>query len=109
MQIEVSLGSDFDMLILPGGARHIDKLMANPHTKRIITAMCALKKPIVAYVDGAKLIEGHEIAEGKSRVMSYDDAAGMDACAADMIAYFEANMPAVYEIKASLELLRRHL
>lgn len=96
-KIEVSLGSDFDMLIIPGGVRHVDKLAANPHTKRILTAMCALRKPVVAFADGAKLLEGHQITDGKSNVVTYDSVEALDNGTADMIAFFNANMPEQYD------------
>lgn len=96
-KIEVSLGSDFDMLIIPGGARHIEKLAANPHTKRILTALCALGKPIVAFADGKALLEGHAIEEGKAKIFDYTDASELEASIPEMMAFFEANMPVQYE------------
>lgn len=96
-KIEVSLGSDFDMLIIPGGARHIDKLSANPHTKRILTAMCALRKPVIAFADGERLLDGHAVTDGKVKMVQYADVAELDAGSADMIAFFEANMPEQYD------------
>lgn len=96
-KIEVSLGSDFDMLIIPGGARHVEKLNANPHTKRILTAMCALSKAVVAFADGATLLEGHSIEEGKAQSFAYADASALDSAVVDMMAFFDANMPVQYD------------
>src|SRR5579871_3980158 len=31
-----ALGSDYDMLVIPGGERGIAKLKTNPHTRRIV-------------------------------------------------------------------------
>ena len=96
-KMEVSLGSDFDMLILPGGQRHVDKLMANAHTKRIIGAMCAMKKPIVAFADGQRMLVENELMGDNAQVMTYADAAELTARAADMAQYFMDNMPEVHD------------
>jgi peptide chain release factor 2 len=55
-KIEVSLGSDYDRLIIPGGQRHVDKLMTNPHTKRFVTAMMAMKKPVAVFAEAEKIM-----------------------------------------------------
>ena len=96
-KIETSLGSDYDMLILPGGQRHVDKLMANAHTKRILTAMMAMRKPIVALADGNRLLVENEMAGDNVKAVEYSDAASLTAAAADMVAYFENNMPSIDE------------
>src|SRR3989338_3211386 len=46
IQINMTLGSDFDLLVVPGGARSIAKLSANPHAERIISSFIAARKPI---------------------------------------------------------------
>ena len=63
-----ALGSDFDMLVLPGGTRSYDKLKANPHTKRIVNHFLEAGKPIAAISEGVGLlalsakIAGHTVA-----------------------------------------------
>ena len=96
-KIETSLGSDFDMLILPGGQRHVDKLMANAHTKRIISTMMAMKKPIVAFADGNRMLVENELIGDNAQAMTYADANALSAAASDMVAYFENNMPSFEE------------
>lgn len=96
-KIEVSLGSDFDMLILPGGQRHVDKLMNNAHTKRILGAMMALKKPVVAFADGQRMLVENELSGDNVQIMNYADTAELTAAAASMVAFFEANMPAIHD------------
>jgi protease I len=51
-----ALGSDFDMLVLPGGARSVEKLKANAHARRIVNHFLAANKPIAAIGDGVGLL-----------------------------------------------------
>jgi protease I len=51
-----ALGSDFDMLVLPGGTRSAGKLRQNPHTKRIINHFLDANKPIAAIGEGVGLL-----------------------------------------------------
>ncbi|HEU0117959.1 MAG TPA: DJ-1/PfpI family protein [Alphaproteobacteria bacterium] len=55
-QINEALGSDFDILVLPGGERAIAKLKTNPHTKRIISHFMDAGKPIAAIGAGVSLL-----------------------------------------------------
>ncbi len=50
------LGSDFDMLVLPGGERSVLKLQDNPHTKRIVGHFLEAGKPIAAIGQGVSLL-----------------------------------------------------
>lgn len=55
-QINSVLGSDFDMLVLPGGERSLTKLMENPHAKRIIGHFLDAQKPLAAVGQGTRLL-----------------------------------------------------
>ncbi|MER2519923.1 MAG: DJ-1/PfpI family protein [Bdellovibrionales bacterium] len=67
-QINETLGSDFDMLILSGGERAVAKLKGNLHTRRIVSHFLDASKPIAALGAGVGLlalstrIAGREIA-----------------------------------------------
>lgn len=50
------LGSDFDMLLLPGGERSITKLSQNLHTRRIVGHFLDAGKPIAAIDEGVSLL-----------------------------------------------------
>jgi protease I len=56
VQINEALGSDFDMLVLPGGERGIAKLKANPHARRIIGHFLEAGKPVAAVGAGVGLL-----------------------------------------------------
>jgi len=51
-----AMGSDFDRLILPGGARAIEKLKNNLHTRRILRHFFEAQKPIVAIGESIELL-----------------------------------------------------
>jgi protease I len=56
VQIGEALGSDFDMLVVPGGERAITKLKSNPHVRRIISHFFDAGKPIAAIAAGVSLL-----------------------------------------------------
>jgi len=55
-QINSVLGADYDMLLLPGGERSLEKLSANAHSRRIIGHFLDAGKPIAAIDDGVGLL-----------------------------------------------------
>jgi protease I len=55
-QIGETLGSDFDMLVLPGGERATAKLKGNMHTRRIINHFIDAEKPVAAIGAGVGLL-----------------------------------------------------
>ena len=55
-QINETLGSDFDMLVLPGGERAAAKLKGNLHTKRIVSHFVDAGKPVAAIGSGVGLL-----------------------------------------------------
>lgn len=65
-QIGSVLGSDFDMLLIPGGERSISKLTDNPHTKRIVGHFFDAGKPIAAVGEGVKLLLQNGKAKGRT-------------------------------------------
>jgi protease I len=54
--IAEALGSDFDMLVLPGGSRGAAKLKQNPHTRRIVNHFLDAGKPVTAIGEGVGLL-----------------------------------------------------
>jgi protease I len=55
-QISETLGSDYDMLVLPGGERAMAKLKDNLHTRRIINHFIEAGKPVAAIGAGVGLL-----------------------------------------------------
>jgi protease I len=54
--IATAMGSDFDAILIPGGARGIEKLKNNLHTKRILRHFFDAQKPIVAIAESIELL-----------------------------------------------------
>jgi protease I len=72
--IDVSIGSmlaaDYDMLLIPGGGRHVSKLKDNPHTKRIVGSFVDGQKPVALIDDGVLLLG----AKAKGRALTSSEA-----------------------------------
>lgn len=54
--IEEALGTDYDVLLMPGGKRSVDKLNVNPHTKRFVNSFLASKKPVIAFDNALRIL-----------------------------------------------------
>lgn len=51
-----ALGSDYDMLVIPGGERATAKLKQNLHTRRIVNHFMDANKPVAAIGTGVSLL-----------------------------------------------------
>jgi len=71
-QIGQALGSDFDMLVLPGGERAVTKLKTNPHARRIVTHFLEAGKPITAIGAGVSLLALCPLIAGRTVAASPD-------------------------------------
>ena len=63
-QIGQTLGADYDALIVPAGARSVQKLGSNPHAERIIASFVTAGKPITFMGDAVELLAKVELAKG---------------------------------------------
>ncbi len=58
--VDASLGTalsgDYDMLIVPGGQRSLDKLKMTAHTKRFLNGFILSEKPVVMYGDALHVL-----------------------------------------------------
>ncbi|QQR69327.1 MAG: DJ-1/PfpI family protein [Alphaproteobacteria bacterium] len=59
-----TLGSDFDMLLIPGGTRSIARLMQTPHTRRFLGHFIDAGKPISVVGEATHLFAGLSQARG---------------------------------------------
>lgn len=51
-----SLGADYDVLVIPGGQRSLDKLKLTAHTKRFVSSFMQSGKPVVVCDDALHLM-----------------------------------------------------
>lgn len=63
-QISMTLGSDFDCLIVPSGSRGIQKLGSNAHAERILSNFIEAGKPMVFIGDAVELLAKTGLAKG---------------------------------------------
>lgn len=55
-QLADALSADYDILIIPGGQRSLDKLKLTAHTKRFIGGFLAAMKPVMLVGDAGMLL-----------------------------------------------------
>lgn len=91
-KLETSLGVDYDMLILPGGERHVKKLNENPHTKRFVTSFFTMKKPVVAFADAKLILEAASLAGDNAMMLDYADADALTQAADTMADHLKSAM-----------------
>ncbi len=60
----VTLGSDFDALIVPSGSRGIQKLAGSAHSERIIASFVEAGKPLAFVGDAVELLAKTGLAKG---------------------------------------------
>lgn len=84
LPIGQTLGSDYDMLVVPSGSRHVQKLSTTPHTERILASFLATGKPVALMGDSVALLEktGHGALQGQPNIFTCDTANAEQACAA---------------------------
>ena len=63
-QINVTLGVDYDCLIVPSGARSMQKLATNPHAERIISSFITAVKPMAFMGNAVELLAKLDLATG---------------------------------------------
>lgn len=56
-QLGTALGVDFDILVVPGGQRCMDKLKTTAHTKRFVNSFMVSAKKIVLFSEAVELLD----------------------------------------------------
>jgi len=88
--INATLGSDFDMMVVPSGKLSVEKLASNEHTKRIISHFMTAGKPMSFMGDAASIVESmSDNADDIAFITSSD--ADADSSIANIIEYFSLN------------------
>ncbi len=64
--LSTALGTDFSMLVIPGGQRSVDKLKLTAHTRRFIGSFMDARKPVVAFDDALDLVIFSERITGRT-------------------------------------------
>lgn len=68
-QVDTEIGSmlaaDYDMLVLPGGKRSVEKLKETAHTRRVLTGFMDGRKPVAALGHGVELLAHADRVRGR--------------------------------------------
>jgi protease I len=83
-QIGTMLSADYDMLLVPGGARSLIKLGQSAHTKRIVSAFIDDQKPVALIGHGAEVLVIAERAQGVTVSAAPDARAALEAAGATL-------------------------
>jgi putative intracellular protease/amidase len=81
-QISSMLSADYDMLIVPGGARSLLKLAQTPHTKRIVAAFVDDQKPVALISHGVEVLVIADRAQGLDVTGSPESRPALEAAGA---------------------------
>ncbi len=73
VNLNTALGVDYDMLIIPGGARSIERFSRTAHTKRFISSLARLHRPIGVIEDGAELLKIAEVDKNAENIIHIDE------------------------------------
>lgn len=84
VQIGTMLSADYDMLLVPGGARSLIKLGQSAHTKRIVSAFIDDRKPVALIGHGAEVLVIAERAQGITLAAAPDARAALEAAGATL-------------------------
>lgn len=65
-QLSTALGADFDILMVPGGQRSLDKLKTTAHTRRFVNSFITAGKPVALFHEAIDLLVYAEQAAGRT-------------------------------------------
>ncbi|AFX99211.1 DJ-1/PfpI family protein [Candidatus Endolissoclinum faulkneri L2] len=74
-----TLSVDYDGLIIPGGMHAIDKMINDPHSRRILKAFIRASMPTIIVGDAAKMLARKEIIQGRTVTSSINVRAELEA------------------------------
>ncbi len=64
--LNTALGVDFEMLVIPGGSRSLEKLKMTAHTRRFVSSFMTANKPVIAMDDAVTLMAHAELLDGRT-------------------------------------------
>lgn len=65
-QLSTALGADFDILVVPGGQRSMDKLKTTAHTRRFVNSFVSAGKPVAMFNEAIDLLVYAEQISGRT-------------------------------------------
>lgn len=67
-QLEVSMSHHFDAVVIPGGSRHVSRLISDPQTARFMRGFMEDNKPVALVGDAPRILAEADLLEGRSVV-----------------------------------------
>lgn len=64
--LSTALGADYDVLVVPGGQRSLEKLKTTAHTRRFVSNFVVAEKPMILFNEAIDLLAHTESAEGRT-------------------------------------------
>ncbi len=64
--LNAALAAEYDLLVIPGGQKSIDKLKLTAHTRRFIGGFLDMRKPVVAFDEAVELLVFAERVSGRT-------------------------------------------
>tara|TARA_R100000005_G_scaffold96723_2_gene86745 strand:+ start:5558 stop:6127 length:570 start_codon:yes stop_codon:yes gene_type:complete len=74
-QLELSMSHHFDAVVIPGGSRHVSRLISDPQAARFMRGFMEDNKPVALVQDAARILAEAGLLEGRS-VVAPEDAVG---------------------------------
>ena len=81
-QLSSMLSADYDMLLVPGGARSLIKLSQTPHSKRVVSAFIDDQKPVALVGEGVEILVIADRAEGMTVTGAQESQAALEGAKA---------------------------
>jgi protease I len=81
-QISTMLSTDYDMLVVPGGARSLLKLGQTAHTKRIVSGFVDDQKPVALVGNGVEVLVLADRAQGLTVAAPAESRANLETAGA---------------------------
>jgi len=68
-----ALGVDYDVLVIPGGSRSLEKLKMTAHTRRFINSFMSANKPVAVMGDALNIMDHAEAVGGRQVADAQED------------------------------------
>ncbi len=93
--VNATLGSDFDMLVVPSGKLAVEKLASNEHTNRIISHFVLASKPMAFLGESSSLITS--MVDNAEEIAHISDVANAEASVSTVVEYFASSEEIIEE------------
>lgn len=83
--LPTSMSHHYDAVIVPGGTRHIERLVVNPQTARFMRGFMEDNKPVALFEDAAKILAVDNLLEDRKVVVAESVVEAVTAKTAEIV------------------------